>query len=147
MLDRVFLDTNVYIVGVANQESVEWQILQWLGFDGSQRALVDVVISTELIEQILRVGKRLQNKDWARNIINQMWRNLKLRYVLVDAQEFAVLESLGWLPREDIGVYLTAKQGGAECFVSSNHELIRVMAIKNKDFECLKPEDFATRYF
>lgn len=65
MSERIFLDTNVYIVGVADIESIEWRILQWLGFDGSQPAQAEVVVSAELIAQILRVGKRLYGKDWA----------------------------------------------------------------------------------
>lgn len=146
MLKRVFLDTNVYIVGAGNTEGVEWQILSWLGFDGSQSAAAEIVVSTELIEQILRVGKRLQGKDWAASIVSRMWQNLKLRYVLIDKHEYAELSALGWLPKEDIGVYLAAKQGRAECFVSSNHELIRAMVTETKDFECLKPQDFANKY-
>ncbi|MGB3790899.1 MAG: hypothetical protein WA949_23025 [Phormidesmis sp.] len=43
-----------------------------------------MVVSAELIEQILRVAKRLQGKDWAGSIINRMWQNLNLRYILVD---------------------------------------------------------------
>jgi len=30
---RVFVDTNVYIVGVADATSSEWEILSWLGFE------------------------------------------------------------------------------------------------------------------
>jgi predicted nucleic acid-binding protein len=62
-IDRIFLDTNVYIIGAADSESYEAKILNWLGFDESQSAKVEVIISEELIEQILRVSKRLRNKD------------------------------------------------------------------------------------
>jgi predicted nucleic acid-binding protein len=62
---RVFLDTNVYIVGVANSTSAEWKILEWLGFESHRSDAAEVVISAEVIEQILRVAKRLKNKDVA----------------------------------------------------------------------------------
>ena len=75
-----------------------------------------------------------------------MWRNLALRYVLIDRRECAQLVRADWLPREDIGVYLAAKQGGADCFISSNHKLIRATVARSKAFECLTPEDFAKRY-
>lgn len=146
MLSRVFLDTNVYIIGAADPESAEWQILHWLGFNGGQSALAEVVISTELIEQILRVARRLRGKDWAGSIVNRMWQNLKLRYVLINEQDFEALEMLNRLPREDIGVYLTAKKGAAECFVTSNHELIRAVVAETKDFQCLRPESFVNKY-
>lgn len=146
MPKRIFLDTNVYIVGAADTESIEWQILIWLGFDGSQPARAEVVVSAELIEQILRVAKRLKTKDWAGSIVSRMWKNLNLRYVLVDDQEYSQLAVEGWLPREDIGVYLTAKQGGADCFISSNHGLIRAVVTETKEFECFTPENFAEQY-
>ncbi|MBR8838442.1 MAG: hypothetical protein DSM106950_31700 [Stigonema ocellatum SAG 48.90 = DSM 106950] len=143
---RVFLDTNVYIVGVANSTSAEWKILQWLGFESRRSEAAEVVISAEVIEQILRVAKRLKNKDWAGSVVARIWQNLTLRYVLVNEPGFKQPGSLQWLPREDIGVYLTAKFGEADCFVSSNHELIRAIVAETGEFECLKPEDFVSRY-
>ena len=143
---RVFLDTNVYIVGVANFGSAEWKILQWLGFESRRSDAAEVVISAEVIEQILRVAKRLKNKDWAGSVVARIWLNLKLRYVLVNEPVFQQTDTFPWLPREDIGVYLTAKFGKADCFISSNHELIRAIAADTGEFECLKPEDFVRRY-
>ncbi|MEL6225377.1 MAG: hypothetical protein AAFR31_22350, partial [Cyanobacteria bacterium J06627_8] len=63
-----------------------------------------------------------------------------------DEQEYAQLEALGWLPREDIGVYLTAKRGSADCFVSSNHGLIRAMVTETKEFDVFTPEEFSQQY-
>ena len=146
MPDRIFLDTNVYIVGVANTDSVEWKILQWLGFDGSQLTQAEVVVSTELIAQILRVGKRLYGKDWAGRVVSRMWQNLSLIYVLVDQQEYSELAAAGWLPREDIGIYLAAKQGETDYFVSSNHGLIRAVVTETEEFECFTPQNFANQY-
>ena len=146
MPKRIFLDTNVYIVGAADTESIEWQILTWLGFDGSQSSQAEVVVSAELIGQILRVAKRLKTKDWAGSIISRMWQNLNLRYVLVDDREYSQLVMEGWLPREDIGVYLAAKQGGTDCFISSNHGLIRAVVMETKEFECFTPKGFAEKY-
>lgn len=143
---RIFLDTNVYIVGVADSTSDEWKILQWLGFESRRADAAAVVISAEVIEQILRVAKRLKNKDWAGSIVARIWHNLKLNYVLVNQPGFEQTNLIQGLPREDIGVYLTAKFGKADCFISSNHELIQVIAAESGDFECLKPNVFVRRY-
>jgi len=75
---RIFLDTNVYIVGVANPTSAEWKILQWLGFESRRSEAAEVVISAEVIEQILRVAKRLKNKDWAGSVVARIWQNLTM---------------------------------------------------------------------
>lgn len=44
----------------------------------------------------------------------------------------------GTIPNEDIEVYLTAKLGNSDCFVSSNRKLIKAIAT----FECLTPREF-----
>lgn len=143
---RIFLDTNVYIIGTADPASPEWKILQWLGFDSRRAEALEVVVSAEVIEQILRVAKRLKNKDWAGSIVARIWQNLKLCYVLINEAGFQQPDSLEWLPKEDKGVYLTAKFGNADCFISSNHELVRSIVSETGEFECLKPEDFVERY-
>ena len=57
-----------------------------------------------------------------------------------------LVESLGVIPREDVGVYLTAQEGKAQCFISANHELIRALALETGEFECLTPAEFVGKY-
>ncbi|MEO0988080.1 MAG: hypothetical protein AAFY20_21455 [Cyanobacteria bacterium J06639_14] len=136
------MDTNVYIVGASDLDGSEGKILQFLGFEEANPDAPEVVISKELVEQVLRVGKRLQGKDWASNLMARIWRNFKLVYVLLNDDEFSAIAAQGLIPREDIGVYLTAKQGNAECFVSANYKLIRAMVDETEDFRCLTPTEF-----
>lgn len=141
----VFFDTNVYIIGMAEPNSQEHQVLEWAGF-GQKPETVKVVVSSELFAQISRVAKRLQNKDWGGELLGRIWQNFNLCYVLLDAEEFSRIEALGVIPREDVGIYLTARAGKAQCFVSANHELIRTLAEKTEEFECLTPEEFVKKY-
>jgi predicted nucleic acid-binding protein len=141
----IFLDTNVYLIGAVDLESNEGQILQWLGWEITANEC-EVVISKELIEQISRVAKRLKNKDWAGEIIGRIWQNLKVRYVQIDNSALATIEAQGIIPREDVGVYLTAKEGQAQCFVSANHKLIRILVQQTGEFECLTPSEFLSKY-
>jgi predicted nucleic acid-binding protein len=145
-LTRVFFDTNVYIIGAADPNTYESRLLQWVGFVEEELSSVEVVVSQELFDQILRVAKRLKNKDWGGELLGRIWQNLNVCYVLLDADEFSRVEALGIIPREDVGVYLTAKNGKAKCFVSANHELIRALAKQTGEFECLTPEEFASKY-
>ncbi|CCQ70054.1 hypothetical protein CWATWH0402_3964 [Crocosphaera watsonii WH 0402] len=46
------------------------------------------------------------------------------------------------IPTEDIEIYLSAKYGQADCFVSGNRELLKAIA----DFECLTIDDFINKY-
>ncbi len=48
--------------------------------------------------------------------------------------------------REDVGVYLTARNGKADCFISSNRKLVHALVEQTREFECLTPEDFIHRY-
>ncbi len=50
-INRIFLDTNVYIIGAAIPDSYERQILNWVGFEGKKASLVETVVSQELFKQ------------------------------------------------------------------------------------------------
>ena len=114
------VDTNVYLIGAVYLDSAECHIFQRLGWEIPGDYGYEVVISEELIEQISRVAKRLKNKDWAGEIIGRIWQKLKVSYVQIDDSTLATIEAQGIIPREDVGVYLTAKEGQAQCFVSAN---------------------------
>ena len=145
-MQRIFLDTNVYILGQLNPASNEELILKWVGFyDSDLRSQIQVIISEELIKQILRVCKRVRNKDWGSKIVDRIWKNLN--YVLVPKTEELQAEAdllltNKLIPSEDILIYLSAKYGKADRFVSGNRELISAIA----DFPCLTSEDFVRQY-
>ncbi len=142
----IFLDTNVYLIGAVDLDSAEGQILQRLGWEFQGDSRCEVVVSEELIDQISQVAKRLKNKDWGGEIIGRIWQKLKVRYIQIDDSALATIEAQGIIPREDVGVYLTAKEGQAQCFVSANYKLIRVLAQQTGEFECLTPSEFVSKY-
>jgi predicted nucleic acid-binding protein len=143
---RIFLDTNIYIIGVADSSSNERKILNWLGLNNNQNNSIEVIVSEELFNQILRVSKRLKNKDWGSKIVNKIWHNFNVYYISVEPQELVNIESLGVIPREDVGIYLTASKGQAKCFVSTNHKLIQSLVKETGEFECLIPSEFVKKY-
>jgi hypothetical protein len=142
---RVCLDTNVYLVGAADESSDEARILRWLGFEGDPPAAV-VVISEALFDQILRVSRRLYDKDWAGSLLYRIWRGLSLSYAQFDAADVFAIDAAGQIPREDIEIYLTARAGQTEAFISANHELVRALAARLGEFESLTPDEFVRRY-
>ncbi|MDJ0659397.1 MAG: hypothetical protein QNJ42_07880 [Crocosphaera sp.] len=143
---RIFLDTNIYIIGQLIPGSTEEKLLKVLGFyNQNYSSTVQVIISQELLDQILRVGKRLQGKDWSGQLVNQIWCNLNCLFIpeTTEMQQEAVqLLQNKVIPSEDIFIYLTAKFGQADYFVSGNRELIYTIA----DFQCLTAEDFLDQY-
>jgi predicted nucleic acid-binding protein len=143
---RIFLDTNVYIIGAADLSSDEGRILRWAGFDG-QESDIWVVISDEVVDQIRRVGRRLAGKDWAGALLARVWRNMKLAYVTITDSQLATLrQEQPSIPSEDLSVYLTARNGAAECFVSYNHELITALAASQDEFQSMTPVEFVRTY-
>lgn len=146
-LQRLCLDTNVYIIGIQEVDSPENQILKAIGyFDKKDSKIkVEIILSHEVIDQIRRVGKYLWNKDQAGFAISLIWSRLDFYYVNVDNQWRELLAKIvaeGIIPTEDIEMYLTAKLGLCDCFVSSNRGLIKAIA----DFECLTPLEFIAKY-
>ncbi len=146
-IGRLFFDTNVYIVGAIDEGSDESKILRWSGW-GNERdeQKVEVIISSELIAQILRVAKRLRNKDWAGDLVMRVWSDLNTHYVLLDTEDSESSPEFESIPREDVMIYLTAKLGETQVFVSANHALVRALLQRIGEFECLTPAEFVKKY-
>ncbi len=142
----IFLDTNVFIVGAALETSPERLILNWAGYEGKRAVDVEIIVSQILTAEIRRVARRLQHKDWAGEILQRIWNGMNVRYVVLDERKLDALEEKNVVPREDVGVYLTALEGRASCFVSANHMLIRDVAVQTDSFACLTPAEFVAIY-
>jgi len=146
-LQRLCLDTNIYIIGTQEINSPEAKILRAIGYydDIVIQIGAEIILSDEIIDQVRRVGKYLWNKDKAGFVIGLIWSRLNIHYVSYSQEWNQELEKVmadGEIPNEDIEVYLTAKLGNSDCFVSSNRELIKAIAT----FECLTPREFINKY-
>ena len=144
----IFLDTNIYIIGAAVEGSTEAKILTWAGFGNNEAEISkrsEVILSEALIEQITHVARRLRNKDWAGEILSEIWHSMNIRFVVLDPDEVLRLESQGEIPREDVTMYLSAKAGDADCFVSANYKLVRALAERTGEFLCFTPEEFISK--
>jgi len=143
---RLFLDTNVFIIGSVMPDSPEASILEWLGFFNRRKSSPVVIVSDVLIEQILRVGRRVGGKDYSGELIVRLWQNLSVDHVTLKDEALHRLNQTGAIPREDVAIFLTAVVGRAECFVSANYKLIKALAAIERVFECLTPTEFVTQY-
>ncbi len=145
----IFLDTNIYIIGAATDDSPEAKILDWAGFGADQTEIdqrVEVILSDALTDQISRVARRLRHKDWAGEILSEIWQSMNIRFVILDPDEVRNVEKQGAIPREDVTMYLSAKVGHADCFVSANHKLIRALVERSGEFLCYTPTEFIERF-
>lgn len=145
-MTRLFLDTNVYIIGQLIPGDFEDQLLQRLGlYEPIKSSRAQVIISQELINQLLRVGKRLKGKDWSAKLVDQIWSNLNCIFIPESQSmkfEANQLIARGIIPKEDIYIYLGAKFGQADFFISANRGLLRAIA----DFPCLTAQEFVSKY-
>jgi predicted nucleic acid-binding protein len=136
------LDTNVYILGFQRRVGDEWLTLQRV----RQRQDV-IVFSRELEDQIRRVGRRVSGKDYTSLILNAIWRDLTVDYVLLPDEPFEVAQQFApGIPTEDVLVFLTAVLGRAECLVSINREFLAHSAAAQRAFRCLTPTEFLAIY-
>jgi predicted nucleic acid-binding protein len=145
-LRRIFLDTNIFIIGDADKQSPESCILEALGYRNKPILLdAEIILSEELVDQIRRVSKYLYGKERARSVLSGIWKWLNIHYVpsTIDwHDEKSSLIDSKIIPSEDIEIYLSAKYGEAQCFISGNRKLIQAIA----DFECLTAENFIHKY-
>ncbi|MFN9190145.1 MAG: hypothetical protein ACK6CG_09400 [Pseudanabaena sp.] len=145
--ERIFLDTNIYIIGTQAPESDEGKILQAIGYNGGENKIITstIILSPELIDQIRRVAKYLWGKDRSGFVLSRVFKYLNLSYITPNQDwqlQSQQLRQTKQIPLEDIEIFLSAKYGGANCFVSGNRTLIQAIA----DFECLTAENFVKRY-
>lgn len=145
-LRRIFLDTNIFIIGDADQASSESLILEALGYRNKSPVLAaEVIFSDELVDQIRRVSKYLYGKEQAGQILANLWYWLDIFYIPSTVnweQDVSELIDSRIIPSEDMEIYLSAKYGQADCFVSGNRKLLTAIA----EFECLTPEQFIQKY-
>lgn len=139
---RVLLDTNIFIIGLLDLHSPEARLLDRI----AKMPDTVLIFSNDLEEQIRRVGKRVQSKDWVGQLLSQIWRDYRLDYVYISPEEMSNAEVISDIPREDIGIYLTALRGRADYFISANHQLLQEAAAKQKKFECFDAESFLTKF-
>lgn len=90
---RIFLDTNVFINAEAYPQSDCDKILTLLGLHNGLRIIDSVVIiSPELVDQILRVGKRIWlNKDRVSKLLGKIWSNLTYDYIILNNQHLQTI--------------------------------------------------------
>jgi len=139
---RVILDTNIYIIGYQFPASDEHRVLEIV-----RRRHDVVVFSREIEDQIRRVGRRVQGKDYAGWILNTVWRDFVVDYVALPDLPFVEAEQLApGIPKEDILVFLTAVAGQAACLVSNNREFLRESEAAQRAFRSLTPAQFLATY-
>jgi len=112
-LQRIFLDTNIFIVGDADKQSLESLVLEALGYRNKPTILnSEIIVSEELIDQIRRVSKYLYGKDQAGAIIANIWQWLNIYYLPSTTnwhQEKLNLIDGNIIPSEDIEIYATSQ--------------------------------------
>jgi len=139
---RILLDTNIFIFGFLNTDSPEAKLLTLL----ETIPELTLIFSNDLEQQIRRVGKRLQNSDWVGLMLHYIWSTFRVEYIYVSSIEMNEVETISDIPREDIGIYLTALRGKADYLISANRELLKEAALKQNKFRCLNAEAFLEKY-
>lgn len=143
MVKRAVLDTNIFVDGFADTRrginSAEASVLKYL-----VRKEIVLVFSDVLEEQILRVAKRIVNKDYSGLLRYFIWESFNIDYLSVQKQS-EVIEKYEDIPGKDLLIFLTALCGNADYLVSNNRKFIRE-AVNKGEFKCLTPEGFILEF-
>ena len=143
VIARAVLDTNIFIFGYSDlpEVEVEKQILQRLS--GNPR--FTLLLSAELEDQILRVAKRVKDKDWAGLLRFFIWNDFHVEWVPippVEALQQTHRQAMETIPRKDRLIFLTALLGKADYLVSNNRDFVKAAAERQRLFKCVTPEEF-----
>lgn len=139
-LMRVLVDTQILIWGMGRVDLAA-SVLQVI-----RQEPHTLILSLPLQDQIRRVGRRLGGKDWAGSILMHLWKSYQIDFVQVTQADVVSFHQQypDLVPREDIGIFLTAVHGRADIMISENHAFVRQAAEAQNLFTCLNMEDFLT---
>jgi predicted nucleic acid-binding protein len=144
---KVVLDTNIFIQGfrdlAAREATSEAQILRACTL---RKGEVQLIFSAELMEQILRVARRLKGKDWAgllRYLLLADYNISLVSDVMVTQLKAKHQESV---PRKDLGIFAAALAGEAKVLISANRKFLKQAAEHQALFRCLEPTAFVQEF-
>jgi hypothetical protein len=141
---RLLLDTQVFILGYSRRDQNSVQVLNVLR---ERREAFVLLLSSELVDQIRRVSRRVGGTNWTGLVLGLLWQEFSVELVTLPDDPIESVKQLGFqLPTEDIAVFLTAWLGNADILVSENREFVRQTAAAQSLFSCLNATEFLSYY-
>ena len=135
---KVVIDTNVYIVAALDlAEGVNSAEVKTIKAAGKK---FKVVICKEILEQIMRVAKRVGDKDLGSRIIAALWTDTSPVFVEVYDEVVKAYEDK--IPRKDLAVFAAGLIAKADYLVSVDREFLKSAKNAQNVFKCVTPEEF-----
>lgn len=139
---KLVVDTNVFIVGfldlAEDKESAEVRILR-----GLKKGKYKLILSSNLEEQILRVARRVRDRDWVGLLRHIIWSDFRIKYVKLNTE---LRQKYGnKVPRKDLGVFVTAIKGKADYLISNDKDFLEEASHAQQIFSCLTPHEFVKK--
>jgi len=135
---RVVIDANVYIVAALDlakgADSAEVKIIKAAG------KKFRVVICKEILEQIMRVAKRVGDKDLGSRLIAALWTDTSP--VFVEVYDEVVKAYDNKVPRKDLAIFAAGLIAKADYLVSVDREFLKNAENAQNMFKCVTPEEF-----
>lgn len=135
---KVVIDTNVYIVAALDLakgvDSAEVKIIKAAG------KKFRVVICKEIMEQIMRVAKRVGDKDLGSRLIAALW--IDTSPIFVEVYDEVVKTYNNKIPRKDLAIFAAGLIAKADYLVSVDREFLRSAKNVQNMFKCVTPEEF-----
>jgi len=135
---KVVIDTNVYIIAALDLargvDSAEVKIIKAVG------KKFRVVICKEMLEQIMRVAKRVGNKDLGSRLIAALW--VDASPIFVEVYDEVIKAYANKIPRKDLAIFAAGLIARADYLVSVDKEFLKKAENVQNTFDCLTPEEF-----
>jgi len=135
---KVVIDTNVYIIAALDLargvDSAEVKIIKAVG------KKFRVVICKEMLEQIMRVAKRVGNKDLGSRLIAALW--VDASPIFVEVYDEVIKAYANKIPRKDLAIFAAGLIARPDYLVSVDKEFLKKAENVQNTFDCLTPEEF-----
>lgn len=135
---KVVIDANVYIVAALDlakgADSAEVRMIKAAG------KKFRIVICKEILEQIMRVAKRVGDKDLGSRLIAALWTDTSP--VFVEVYDEVVKAYDNKIPRKDLAIFAAGLIAKAEYLVSVDREFLKSAKNAQNMFKCVTPGEF-----
>ena len=135
---KVVIDANVYIVAALDlakgADSAEVRMIKAAG------KKFRIVICKEILEQIMRVAKRVGDKDLGSRLIAALWTDTSP--VFVEVYDEVVKAYDNKISRKDLAIFAAGLIAKAEYLVSVDREFLKSAKNAQNMFKCVTPGEF-----
>lgn len=141
---KAVLDTNIFIKAFLDLEK-DLETPETGIFNNLKDKKFDLILSSELEEQVLKVVKKVKDKDFVGLFRFMLWTDFQIEFTELKNKE-ELKKNYKEIPRKDLDIFLTAVEGNADFLVTNDREFKQEAKKIETNFQVLSGKNFYKKH-